>query len=75
MGKGGTDMCARLDGTIKRSAPTSALPVARTRFSPVGVRGMSDVPVWRPLRDHSVSPWRIMKTRGEGMVSRASEQV
>lgn len=28
---------------------------------------MSVVPVWRPLRDHSVSPWRTMKTRGVGM--------
>jgi len=36
------------------------------RFSPLAVRGMSEVPVWRPLRDHSVSPWRIMKTRGVG---------
>lgn len=25
------------------------------------------MPVWRPERDHSVSPWRTMKTRG-GMV-------
>jgi hypothetical protein len=22
------------------------------------------VPVWRPFRDHSVSPWRTMKQRG-----------
>jgi hypothetical protein len=34
----------------------------------LGVRGMSVEPVWRPLRDHSVSPWRTMKTRGSGIV-------
>jgi len=61
-------MCARLLGTIRRSSPTSAFPVARTRFSPFAVSGMSEVPVCRPLRDHSVSPWRTMKTRGSGMV-------
>lgn len=60
-------MCANFEGTINRSSPTSALPVARTRFSPFTVRGMSVVPVWRPLRDHSVSPWRMMKTRGSGI--------
>jgi hypothetical protein len=52
---------------MRRSEPTRALPVARMRFSPVGVRGMSVMPVWRPLRDHSVSPWRMMKTRGSGI--------
>ena len=51
-------------GTIRRSSPTSARPVARTRFSPLAVRGMSEVPVWRPSSDHSVSPWRTMKHRG-----------
>jgi hypothetical protein len=51
-------------GTIKRSSPTRARPVARTRFSPLLVRGMSEVPVWRPSSDHSVSPWRTMKHRG-----------
>jgi hypothetical protein len=61
-------MCARFLGTINLSEPTRALPVARTRFSPLDVSGMSEVPVWRPLRDHSVSPWRIMKTRGVGML-------
>ena len=25
---------------------------------------MSVTPVWRPLRDQEVSPWRMMKTRG-----------
>ena len=45
-----------------------ALPVANTRFSPLAVKGMSDDPVWRPLSDHSVSPWRTMKTRGVDMV-------
>ncbi|KAL3712835.1 hypothetical protein TMatcc_001537 [Talaromyces marneffei ATCC 18224] len=37
---------------------------------------MSVVPVWRPLRDHSVSPWRTMKQRGSGIfqtTSRGSE--
>jgi hypothetical protein len=70
-GKGGGGrfyMCARFEGTIKRSSPTRAFPVARTRFSPFSVRGMSEMPVWRPLSDHSVSPWRMMKTRGSGMV-------
>jgi hypothetical protein len=62
-------MCARFEGTINRSSPTSAFPVARTRFSPSSVSGMSEIPVWRPFSDHSVSPWRTMKTRGsEGMV-------
>lgn len=41
-----------------------ARPVALTRFSPLAVRGISVEPVWRPSRDHSVSPWRTMKTRG-----------
>ena len=31
------------------------------------------VPVCRPLRDHSVSPWRIMKTRGVGGIESAEE--
>ena len=57
-------MCEILDGTINLSLPTSAFPVARMRFSPLAVRGSSEVPVWRPLSDHSVSPWRMMKTRG-----------
>ncbi len=61
-------MWARWEGTIRRSSPTRAFPVARMRFSPLGVKGSSVVPVWRPLRDHSVSPWRTMKTRGVGMV-------
>ena len=52
----GTYMWANFEGTMSRSSPTSALPVARIRFSPFAVRGMSEVPVWRPLRDHSVSP-------------------
>jgi hypothetical protein len=63
-------MCARFPGTISLSSPTSAFPVATIRFSPLGVSGMSDTPVCRPLRDHSVSPWRIMKTRGSGIASR-----
>lgn len=61
-------MCARFRGTMRRSSPTRALPVARMRFSPLAVRGMSVVPVCRPLRDHSVSPWRMMKTRGVVML-------
>ena len=44
--KGGwTYMCARLLGTINLSSPTSALPVAFTRFSPFSVSGMSETPV------------------------------
>lgn len=65
-------MCAILDGTISLSSPTSALPVARILFSPLAVSGMSEVPVCRPLSDHSVSPWRIMKARGVVIVSRAA---
>jgi hypothetical protein len=56
-------------GTTNRSSPTSARPVARTRFSPFGVSGMSEVPVCRPLSDHSVSPCRTMKHRGVVMLS------
>ena len=52
------------EGTMSRSSPTRAFPVARIRFSPFGVKGSSVEPVCRPLRDHSVSPWRIMKARG-----------
>jgi hypothetical protein len=57
-------MCARFLGIISRSSPIRALPVALIRFSPLDVKGSSVVPVCRPLRDHSVSPWRITKTRG-----------
>jgi len=57
-------MCATLEGTISLSSPTRAFPVARMRFSPLAVNDMSEVPVCRPLSDHSVSPWRIMKARG-----------
>ena len=57
-------MCASLEGTISRSSPTRALPVDLIRFSPFPVRGNSVLPVWRPLRDHSVSPWRMIKALG-----------
>lgn len=57
-------ICANFDGTINRSGPTSALPVARIRLAPLAVSGSSVVPVCRPSRDHSVSPWRMMKARG-----------
>ena len=65
-GKGdrGTYMCASFEGTMSRSAPTSACPVARIRRSPFLVSGSSVVPVCRPFRDHSVSPWRMIKARG-----------
>jgi hypothetical protein len=59
-------------GTISLSSPTSARPVARTRFSPFLVNGMSDVPVCLPDRDHSVSPCRTMKQRGVVMLLRLS---
>lgn len=49
-------MWASLEGTMRRSSPTRAFPVARIRFSPLAVRGMSVLPVCLPLRDHSVSP-------------------
>lgn len=26
------------------------------------------MPVWRPFRDHSVSPWRMIKQRGAGAI-------
>jgi hypothetical protein len=57
-------ICANFDGTINRSGPMSALPVARIRLAPLAVSGSSVVPVCRPSRDHSVSPWRMMKARG-----------
>lgn len=38
-------MWASVEGTISRSGPTSALPVAIIRFSPLAVSGMSVVPV------------------------------
>jgi len=60
----GSYTCARFRGTISLSSPINARPVARIRFSPFAVRGSSVMPVCRPLRDHSVSPWRITKTRG-----------
>lgn len=60
-------MCANLLGTMSRSSPTRARPVARMRRSPLAVRGSSVEPVCRPFSDHSVSPWRTMKTRGVGM--------
>lgn len=50
--------------TMRRSSPTKALPVARILLSPLAVSGMSEMPVWRPFRLHSVSPWRTMKTLG-----------
>lgn len=56
--------CASFFGTTSLSSPTRALPVARIRFSPFAVSGRSVSPVCRPFRDHSVSPWRIMKQRG-----------
>ena len=58
-------------GTISLSLPTSARPVARTRFSPLAVRGISVLPVCLPLSDHSVSPWRTMKTLGADMAASA----
>ena len=61
-------MWASLEGTMSLSSPTSARPVARIRFSPFSVSGSSVVPVCRPLSDHSVSPWRMMKARGVVMV-------
>lgn len=64
----GADMWVSLLGTMSLSLPTRALPVALTLFSPSAVRGMSVTPVCLPLRDHSVSPWRAMKTRGVDMV-------
>lgn len=69
-GPGGkwTYMCASLLGTMSLSEPTRARPVARMRRSPFAVRGCSVVPVCRPLSDHSVSPWRTMKTRGVDIV-------
>jgi hypothetical protein len=42
--------------------------VARTRFSPLGVKGISVEPVCLPERDHSVSPCRTMKQRGVAIV-------
>lgn len=56
-----------LSGTMSLSFPTRALPVAVTLFSPSAVRAISVTPVCLPVSDHSVSPWRAMKTRGVAM--------
>lgn len=61
-------MCARFPGLINLLSPTRACPVCLILDSPLGVRARSVVPVCRPLSDHSVSPWRMMKTRGVVMV-------
>ena len=66
-------MWASFEGTMSRSSPTRALPVARIRFSPFSVRGSSVVPVCRPLSDHSVSPCRMMKARGVVIVGFGGE--
>lgn len=66
-------MWASLEGTMSLSSPTSARPVARILFSPFSVSGSSVVPVCRPLSDHSVSPWRIMKARGVVIVAFSGE--
>ena len=68
-----TNICAKFLGTINLSSPMSALPVALMRFSPFAVRGNSDVPVCRPFRDHSVSPWRITNARGVVIVLNAPQ--
>lgn len=68
-------MCVSFLGTIRRSLPTRALPVALTLFSPLAVSGMSLTPVCCPLSDHSVSPWRRMKTRGVAIYGGADELV
>lgn len=57
-------MWASFEGTINRSSPINALPVALIRFSPLAVKWSSVEPVCRPFSDHSVSPWRMMNTRG-----------
>lgn len=61
-------MCARLLGLINLLSPTRACPVCLILDSPFVVRARSVLPVCRPLSDHSVSPWRMMKTRGVVMV-------
>jgi hypothetical protein len=38
-------ICASFDGFMSLSSPTSALPVAIIRFSPLAVSGSSVVPV------------------------------
>ena len=64
--RGETKTAARLLGTISLSGPTNARPVARMRFSPLAVSGMSVTLVCRPLSDHSVSPWRMRNNLGTG---------
>lgn len=50
--------------------------MAKIRFSPFEVSCSSVVPVCLPFRDHSVSPWRMMKTLGVAIVvSRGTRQV
>lgn len=61
-------ICARFPGLINLLSPTRACPVCLILDSPFSVRARSVVPVCRPLSDHSVSPWRMMKTLGVVMV-------
>lgn len=63
-------MCARFPGLINLLSPTRACPVCLILDSPLGVRARSVMPVCRPLSDHSVSPWRMMNTRGVAIVCR-----
>lgn len=68
-------MCVSLFGTTRRSFPTNARPVATTRFSPAFVSGISVKPVCWPVKDHSVSPWRTINTRGVDMAPSPSSRV
>jgi hypothetical protein len=61
-------MCTKRLGAINLSFPIRARPVALILFSPFSVRGRSVMPVCLPFNDHSVSPWRMTKTRGVVMV-------
>lgn len=65
--RGETKTWERREGSIRRPGPRREREEARTWDSPRGVRGISEVPVWRPLMVHSVSPWRARKTRGVAM--------
>ena len=54
-----------------KRCPASRVPSRLAWSRPTSVSGMSVVPVWRPSRDHSVSPWRTSHT---GALGRPSNQ-
>lgn len=64
-----------LPGSISRPAPNATAAVCCILASPSGSSGRSVTPVYRPFRDHSVSPednnrqyvdWPVCKAGGRG---------